>query len=398
MAPTYYKPTMTSSANAASSTVTAINASARPRLVAPLIESLDYMSVPLLKLFKKGKPIDNPKYEWTDEKFAPTTATTDAGTHTDTETPIDLASGHGARISANTLLFNPATGEIIYVSSVSTDALTVTRGWGSTAGAAIAANQPLTIIGPAVPEKVDSPAAVVSRGEFYYNFIQQIVRAISVSDIQNNTNNRYLTKGKELSSEKMRQMKEGFRDLERAYILGVKNEAATTLPYSLGGMYEFTTNYTTANAGAVLTEAQVLAKMEQTIADVGPDEVSDLIVCHYFLKQVMSSWVDGLRQATAQDTKYKFKMTVWENDLGVFQFLVHHHNPAADLICINPAHFRQLPYSGMDWQEEDLARTGTYQNSHLFSTYTLEAKGDRSRWKITGSSTTRSAYDTLPQL
>lgn len=399
MAQTFTKPNMSASANGYSSTVTSINATARPRLVAPLVESLDFMSVPLLKMIKKGKAIDNPKYEWSDERFAPITATADGAGYNSAVTTVNVASGHGARIQVYAVLRNQSSGELLWVSAVSTDALTVSRGFGGSTAASIAANQVFDIVGSAVPEIVDTPASTMTRGELYYNHIQKIERGISVDDIQAHTNNSYLIKGNELSYEKMKQMKEGFRDLERILIMGGRTAATSgPLPYSMGGLYFFTSTNSRANSGAALTETQLLTDMQTVWSDVGPENMGDVLLTGIFLKQVISSWVDPMRRATAQDTKFKAKLTQWENDMGTFTFLPHYHNPAADLLLFDPGQFKQLPYEGLDWSEEDLARVGKYQRSSLSAVYTLEAKGDRTRLKITGSSTTRADYPTLPTL
>ncbi len=394
MAVTYGKTNIGSAtANAYSSSVSTINASARPRLVRALIEKLDFMGFDLQNQVGKGDPIGNPKLEWTDLVYGAITATTDTAGYASGATTINLASGHGNRVQVwDQLAYST---ERLLVTAVATDALTVTRGITGTAVAIPAAATTLQVIGPAVPENVISPAGVLARGQFYLNYIQQFIYALQVSDIQNNTDNKYLIEGKEYKSELKKQLKEARRDLERTLFYGLPLLGATTLPSMMGGFPGFITINTTALAGAIMTEASFLTQAQAAWSDVGPDNMGRTCISGIFLKQVVSSWVDGMRRLDATTTKVTAKVDAIENDMGLFEFTPNYHCPPADFHCVDPKNYVLHPYNNLDWQEESLAKDGAYERGHVKGVFTLEAKGDRSAFKLTGASTARADYPTL---
>lgn len=400
MAATYGKTNIGSAtANASSSTVTAINATGRPRLVRALIEKLDYMGYDLSNQFGKGEAIDNPKLEWTDKVFGAITATTDTAGYNNSVTTVNVASGHGNRIQVYDVLRVASTGENMWVTAVSTDALTVVRGVGGTTAASIsAAANTLQILGPAVPENVISPAAVLARGEFYNNYIQQFIYAIQVSDIQANTNTSYLIEGNEYRSELKKQLMEARRDFERTLFYGGPAAASGTAASFMGGFPAFITINATAKAGAPMTETDFLTQAQAAWQNVGPDNVAQTIVSSIFLKQVVSSWVDGMRRTDATTTKVTAKVDAVENDLGYFEFTPNFHCPDTDMYGLNMKNYIIHPYKNLDWQTEDLAKDGAYQRGHVKGTFTLEAQGNRASWKITGASTSRADYPSLATL
>lgn len=394
MAVTYGKTNIGSAtANAYSSSVSTINASARPRLVRALIEKLDFMGFDLQNQFGKGDAIGNPKLEWTDQVYGAITASSDTAGYTNSVTTINVAAGHGNRIQVWDIL--RYSTENMLVTAVATDALTVVRGITGTAVAIPAATTTLQIVGPAVPENVISPAGVLSRGQFYLNYIQQFIYALQVSDIQNNTDNSYLIEGKEYKSELKKQLKEARRDLERTLFYGLPLVGATTLPSLMGGFPGFITINTTALAGAIMTESAFLTQAQAAWSDVGPDNMGRTCISGIFLKQVVSSWVDGMRRLDATTTKVTAKVDAIENDMGLFEFTPNYHCPPADFHCIDPKNYVLHPYNNLDWQEESLAKDGAYERGHVKGVFTLEAKGDRAAFKLTGASTTRADYPTL---
>lgn len=395
MATTYGKTYIGSdTANSPSSTVVAINASGRPPLVRGLIEKLDHMGYDLANQFGKGEAIANPLIKWTNLVFNALTVTTDTAGYTDSVTTINVASGHGLRIPTYAVLRNGA--ELLWVTAVSTDALTVVRGIGATSGVAIpAAATTLQRVGIAVPENVKSPAGVYARGEFYQNSIQQFIYAVQVSDIQNNTDTSWLVEGREYSSELKKQLKEARRDFERTLFYGVESAAATTAASFMSGFPVYITQHATALGGDIMEESDFLELAEAMWSDVGPENMGRTVISGIFLKQVVSSWADNMRRLDATTTKVTAKVDAIENDMGLFEFTPNFHCPPADLFIIDPKNYIIHPYKGLDWQTEPLSKDGAYERGHVKGVFTLVAKGDRASGKITGAGIVRSAYPTL---
>jgi len=104
-------------------------------------------------LAKSSDLTDNVAY-WMESSRVPITVTSDAGSNNPVTTAgqtLDLATGQAAAgfISSGTLLRDTADGmdEIILVTAVSTDALTVTRNWNGTGGETHAASATWEVVG-----------------------------------------------------------------------------------------------------------------------------------------------------------------------------------------------------------------------------------------------------------
>lgn len=385
------------SSNTSLSTIDSIHASARPRSVKALAEALDYREVILQRMFGT-RHIMTVKPEWTDKRSSPMACTADAAGYASGVTTVNVAAGQGVRIQVWDVLRNPASGELFQVTARSTDALTVVRGVGGSSAAAIAANQALDILGPAVTENVASPASPSTLGAFYFNYVQQFAYAFQVSELENRVDNSYLIRGKQYDKEVAARMKEDApTDLERTLIMGGRQAGSGTggsgVPYMMGGILFFITVNTSTKSGAAFTESDMLTLRQQSWLDVGPNNLADKVLTGIFAKRVISSWVDEKREMPALGTKWKGKLDTIEDDIGQIQFIPHYHMPADTMAGIKVSNYTVLDV--LEWIDEPLAKDGLYQKAHVAGIYSLEALGDRSAWKISGFSTTEANYPTL---
>jgi hypothetical protein len=94
-----------------------------------------------------GDPVEDTQYYWNEEALNARTATT-AASAASNGVSISLTSGHGARFHIGALIRDEriASTEIIQVTDISTDTLTVTRAYNSTTAASIANAATLSII------------------------------------------------------------------------------------------------------------------------------------------------------------------------------------------------------------------------------------------------------------
>jgi hypothetical protein len=398
MAATTIRPSLTSnSSNTSLATIDTILASARPRKVAALVESLDYRQFPFQRMLK-SRSIDTVKPEWTDERYPPITVTADTAGYASGATTVNVVAGTGVRGQVWDILRNPATGELLQITAISTDAYTVVRGVGGSSAAAIAVSQALDILGPATTENVASPASPTTLGEFYFNYVQQFDYGFQVSELENRVDQSYLVRGKPYDAEVKRKMRvEAPRDLERTLLMGGRQVASGTggsgVPYMMGGVLSFITVNTSALAGAAFSESTILDLRQQAWSDVGPEGVADKILLGIFAKRVISSWVDDRRWMDATDSKITMKLETWEDDLGTVQFVPMYHMPADTLAGVKTSNLTIL--NAAEWYDEPLAKDGPYRKGHVFGIYSLEALGDRSHFKVSGFSTTAANYPTL---
>jgi hypothetical protein len=94
------------------------------------------------------KKARNQKVEWLEDQLFPRLSAT-AGSQLVGDTVINVVAGQGQYFRANAFVRNARTGEGLKVVSVATDALTVVRGIGAVAAAAMNAGDQLLIVGNA---------------------------------------------------------------------------------------------------------------------------------------------------------------------------------------------------------------------------------------------------------
>lgn len=115
--------------------------------------------------------VENSKFEQQlDEIDGVKTNVNNAGGYTSGDTSIVV--GDGALVPDNGLVYVSRTGEIMRVTSVSSNTLTVTRGMSNTTAAALEDNDELLILGSAYAENEVSGTIARSQTQFDHNYTQ----------------------------------------------------------------------------------------------------------------------------------------------------------------------------------------------------------------------------------
>lgn len=230
------------------------------RSVDPRIFFLQAKVAPLMALLKKLKKGSNPnsyKFEWV-EKDMGTPLTTVSSAQTTATTTFNVAAGSGAMFTANDIIYVPATGEIIKVASVTTDAVDVTggRGYGTTAAAAISAGETIVHLGSGHAEGGTSPEAISIDPSMPYNYTQIFKTAAQATRTEAQTF-RYEPKNPKMVQRRKEAMILHMEGIERAYLFGERKIDVTgaTPRHLTGGFRSFVTT-NVANMAAALTKAK----------------------------------------------------------------------------------------------------------------------------------------------
>lgn len=155
----------------------------RVRFVDPRILFAQAAIAPITILAEKLKRVVRAtavKCEWV-EKSLGTPSTTVNGAVAAGGTTINVATGTGVMFGNYDLAWIPSTGEQILVSSVSADALTVSRAFGSTSAAAIADGATIIPLSTAFAENATSGTGVAIQPSMPYNVTQIHRTCIDIS-------------------------------------------------------------------------------------------------------------------------------------------------------------------------------------------------------------------------
>lgn len=197
----------------------------------------------------------------------------------------------------------PRTAEVMRVTAVNTgtQTITVVRGWGTTAAAALVDNDWLLIIGNAMQENSSAPATKIGQPVKKNNFTQ-IIR--TPFDLSATTDAE-----KQKTSEKERQRltrKKGVEhriDIERAVLFGEKKEDTTggQVRRAMGGILSFiTTNV--YDAGGTLTESEFETSFCEMLFRYGSSR--KLLLCAARVLSVINQFAAGKLQTVPRQEVY----------------------------------------------------------------------------------------------
>lgn len=166
---------------------------------------------------------------------------------------MNVNTGQGANVVAGNIMVMARTNEMVLVTAVSTDQLTITRGYGSVAAAAGVDQDEWFIIGYASLEDDFKPTLISTDKTAASNFLQFFRKPYGASDIQINS---LLYGGIDIDYQRRKAGIEFLRDIEKAALLGyAKEDTSGTSPRrTTGGLLSYiSTNVT--DFGGFLSES-----------------------------------------------------------------------------------------------------------------------------------------------
>lgn len=224
---------------------------------------LEPSAAPLTVLLNKLNKDEatNAKFEWLEDELMPnwSNITNNAGTGT----TINLGSAAGATDHTNyvvpyTLLKVPSTGEVMLVTAVneSTGAITVTRGYGTDVTNVDGSTNPVpvVILGTAFAEDADGTSLYVhtTKQTSNYNYIQIFREPIKVTRVADKT---AMYGGKLRVTEQAKKGIEILRNIENAFLYGVRHVDTSTGRRTTGGVLYFISTNATDVGGALTYSA-----------------------------------------------------------------------------------------------------------------------------------------------
>lgn len=398
--PTTTRTSFDGTANEHISTQTQI-AGAQPRQVAKLYESYDFMEFPMTNLIDTDSEAAYAvAQEFTDERYPPTTDSLAVAALIGDAT-IQVANGSKFQVYHLIQIDN----EILWVTSIAANVLTVTRGGsiGSTAAGHVI-NSVVHIVSTATPENVAAVASVTTVGDTVTNYMQILQKAIKVSERQDNAGSYLVGKtkdpfkpSKQYAWEMARQFDVLAREREQAVWRGVPFAGSASLPSTMGGIPAFITTNVTDLAGQPFTPMQVMDAAQTTWDAGGPTNISRMIIAGAIARRALSSFYKVNVQLRQGDKRVSFVVDEIETDLGTFELAdANYWIPPALVVCIDPDNYKWRYWGGYgNVHESKLAIDGAYNKGAVTADLTLICGGNRVSWKFTSVATTASDYPNL---
>jgi hypothetical protein len=332
------------------------------------------------------------RHEWLEDEILPNSdAVNQAGINDAAMTVTAVGVAHGERFRAGDLIQIPGTREVMLVTAVAGNTLTLARAYGGTTRAQLMHQGALVILGNAALEGADAGVPRFSTRARKSNYTQIFSAALQVSGSEAAV--RQVQVADEMDYQKTLRLRELLRDLENTVINGVAPEAtqegSSTVRRTLRGILaSVTTNQMAPGNGYLASESGVTEALLngalRTVWEVSGAK-PDLIVCGGTQKRAINGLIQTAQRFTSpDDERFKKLVSVYESDYGVCRIVLSRYVPADAIILLDSTKVSVVPLAGRSFQYKALAVTGDYVSGEILGEYTLELRNEKAHGVVRG--------------
>jgi hypothetical protein len=356
------------------------------RMVSDRIINTDPMETPLLTALgmnaeSKFKFVNQPgvKYEWLVDTFSPTSdILTTAGAADSTTTALVATDGSKFHVGDIVLL----GAEYIWVSAVSTNALTVVRAYGGTQ-AVHADNSVGYIVSNARIEGAASSDTHYTQPTSMYNYSQILHKSIEISRSDARIKRYGIPNLVEFEIDK--KMSELKRQLTQLPYYGTRAAGTATTARGCGGLDTFIASGNEADQSSAALGLKAIEDMVQTCWDAGGNP--SLLVCGGWAKRKIASFFEGSVTTERSEKMGGIEITKIQTAMGpTLDVLVDRYCPTTSLYLLDPT---EVSFVTVDeFFYEELGKTGdTEAKGQIIGEYGFALAGESHHGKIYGFST-----------
>lgn len=366
--------------------------------VSDIIGLVSPFETPLLDLLGDPKAAATSTiHEWLEDALLPNTDSVNQTSFSPNATDATaITVANGSRFRAGDQVRPEGLREVMLVTAVAGNVLTVVRRYGNTTGGALSNGLKLYILGNAAVEGDDRPAVRFTDRVRKRNYTQIFTAGVEVSGSMMAARTHGV--GDELDYQKQERLRELLRDLENVVINGVAptatQQGSSSVRRTMNGVIPLmATNQFVPGQGGMpsgggggngLTEpllnAALKAIWEQSAGRV------DTIVVAGAQKRKINEFLVNARLYDGGDTSFQSRVGVYESDFGVCRVVLSRWVPADHLLLLDSSRLSVLPMAGRSFHYKPLASTGDAESGMLVGEYTLEMKNENAHGLIRGLS------------
>jgi len=157
-------------------------------------------------------------HEWLEDELLPNKDAIDDSTYTDPAADTDFVVDNGDRFRVGDQIQAEGSEELMLVTGINSNTLTVVRGYAGTTAEDLADNQVINILGNAALEGADKPDARFTNRNRYGNYTQIFTATVEVSGSDMAASQLGLAD--EMDYQKQERLRELLRDLENTVVNG----------------------------------------------------------------------------------------------------------------------------------------------------------------------------------
>jgi len=362
--------------------------------VSDLIGIISPYETPLLDAL--GDPLReaaSTHHEWLEDELLPNKDAINDDTYTDPDVDTDFVVDNGSRFRVGDQIQVEGSEELMLVTGINSNTLTVVRGYAGTTAEDLVDNQVINILGNAALEGADKPGARFTNRSRCSNYTQIFTATVEVSGTDMAASQLGLAD--ETDFQKQERLRELIRDLENTVVNGgqpaSEPEGSGSVRRSMKGIIQhlstnvFHTGDSSFPSGTALDEDKinyVLRKIwESSNGNV------DLIVVGGFQKRKINAFCADSRTYGATDTTFTNMVSIYESDFGVCRIVTSRWIPQEAALFVDSSRVNVLPLAGRAFHFKPLASGGDYECGELIGEYTLELKNEAAHGLIRSLST-----------
>ncbi len=332
-------------------------------------------------------------HEWLEDELLPNKDAVNDSTFTDPAADTDFVVDNGSRFRVGDQIQVEGSEELMLVTGINGDTLTVVRGYAGTTPEDLADNQVINILGNAALEGGDKPDARFTNRSRCGNYTQIFTATVEVSGTDIAASQLGLAD--ELDYQKQERLRELIRDLENTIINGGQPtsnpEGSSSVRRSMNGIIQhlstniFHTGDTGFPSGTGLDETKVNYVLRKIWENSNGNV--DLIVVGGFQKRKINAFCADSRTYAANDTTFTNMVSVYESDFGICRIVASRWIPQDGVLFLDSSRVSVLPLAGRSFHFKPLASSGDYECGELIGEYTLELKNEAAHGLIRDLST-----------
>jgi hypothetical protein len=362
--------------------------------VSDLVGMVSPCETPLLDAL--GDPLGaatSTHHEWLEDELLPNKDAVNDSTFTDASTDTDFVVDNGSRFRVGDQIQIEGSAELMLVTAVSTNTLTVVRGYAGTTAEDLADDKVINILGNAALEGDDTPTARFTNRTRCGNYSQIFTASVKISGTDMASSQLGLRE--EMDWQKQERLRELIRDLENTVINGGQPasdpQGSASVRRTMKGLVQhlstnlFNTGDSGFPSGTGLDEAKINYVLRQ-IWDNSNGNV-DLIIVGGFQKRQINTFLTDARSYGPDDVTYRDLVSMYESDFGICRIITTRWMPQDAALLVDSARVNVLPLAGRNFHFKRLASSGDYECGELIGEYTVELKNEAAHGLIRGLST-----------
>lgn len=327
------------------------------------------------------------RHEWFEDALnANHSAINNGAGYDDNDTSLVVDSGAVFRVGD--LVKPDGSAEVLQVTAISTNTLTVTRGYGGSTADALVDNQVMTVIGHAALEGEDAPASRHRARVRKENYTQIFTETVTISGTMDAVGLHAVER--EFDYQVIQRLRELMRSLEQTVINGFKAgsnpQGSASVRRTMGGLMQFI-----SGSDAAVTDAESEA-LDEPLLNAALRAVwekggrPNAIVCGGLQKRKISTFIQSSRKYEPETTALRNLVDVYESDFGVQRVILSRWVPADKVLLLDLDKLQVMPLAGRSFFVKPLAESGDFRKAQIIGEYTLEVLngGDGGHGLITG--------------